>query len=136
MVKVTTGSWIKTPIWAFIAFSVFITGGCGSNEDAAQIEAVKEAVRQTLKDSNSAEFTNVRVYEGLVCGEVNAKNSFGGDAGKQRFWGGNSGGYTGTGSHNFRRTGNTLRSTQPSDVRSKLGQTPFCCLEGQPQSDT
>ena len=62
-----------------------LTTGCGQQ---AKVDEVKEAVRDRLKDPNSAQFSNVKVVEGLVCGEVNAKNSFGGYAGRQRFWGG------------------------------------------------
>ena len=65
-----------------------------SQEDVAQqeflwIESAKDSVRSKLKDPESATFRNeaVRRQTGapLVCGEVNARNSFGGAAGHQRF---------------------------------------------------
>ncbi len=68
--------------------------GCskGKNEppsDGAYIVAGKEYVRQTLKDAKSAEFQNVSVSRSagmpVICGEVNAKNSFGGYNGYRRF---------------------------------------------------
>jgi len=49
------------------------------------ILASKEAVKANLKDPNSAEFKNMRLVKYLnghvVCGTVNAKNSFGGYTG-------------------------------------------------------
>lgn len=49
----------------------------------------KELMRQRLKDPYSAEFRNVFVSRSsgspVVCGQVNAKNSFGGYAGYKRF---------------------------------------------------
>ena len=49
-------------------------------------EMAKSAVSNQLKDPSSAQFRNlVEVSPGVVCGEVNAKNSFGGYAGFKRF---------------------------------------------------
>lgn len=49
----------------------------------------RDGVRARLKDPDSAEFRNVGYYSGgpgmAVCGEVNAKNSFGGYSGFERF---------------------------------------------------
>jgi len=51
----------------------------------------EEKLKASLKDPSSAEFRNVRVsHHGgrtHVCGEVNAKNSFGGYTGFMRFVG-------------------------------------------------
>lgn len=49
-----------------------------------------EAVKSKLKDPRSAEFRGVYFHRGtdgvpMTCGEVNAKNSFGGRSGFQRF---------------------------------------------------
>jgi hypothetical protein len=54
------------------------------------VEKGKDAVREKLKDSDSAKFQNVYFHRGvnnvpLSCGEVNSKNSFGGYGGFQRF---------------------------------------------------
>lgn len=54
-----------------------------SEEEAAAVEVVKS----TLADPGSAVFENIRTgRHGLVCGEVNAKNQFGGYAGLQSFY--------------------------------------------------
>jgi hypothetical protein len=52
-------------------------------------EAGKDALKGKLKDPDSAKFRNVNFYSGsgtpVTCGEVNAKNSFGGYGGFERF---------------------------------------------------
>lgn len=49
----------------------------------------QEAIKARLKDPDSAEFRNVGFYSGgpapVACGEVNAKNGFGGYTGYERF---------------------------------------------------
>lgn len=57
----------------------FIVGliGCQKAENKT-----KEIVLSSLKDPNSAQFQNVKGY----CGEVNAKNGFGGYIGFKRFY--------------------------------------------------
>jgi hypothetical protein len=49
----------------------------------------KDGIKARLRDPGSAEFRNVRFYSGgkapAVCGEVNAKNGFGGYTGSKRF---------------------------------------------------
>ena len=51
----------------------------------AEIELVREAMEDRLKDSESARFRNVRVGTGehkdVICGDVNSKNSYGAYAG-------------------------------------------------------
>ena len=82
---------LSSPVGAFLAMCAFAAlTACGgqSSEDTRKIAEVKAAVSDMLKDPQSAQFTNVRVVEGLVCGEVNARNSLGGYVGKQKFWGG------------------------------------------------
>jgi hypothetical protein len=57
------------------------------------IELSKEAVREKLKDPDSANFRSFSIHRGeeptdgafYICGEVNAKNSYGGYAGFERF---------------------------------------------------
>jgi len=60
------------------------------NKDSTQIkaaEAAKAAVTAVLKDPDSAQFRNIVILEsGTVCGEVNAKNSFGGYTGFDKFY--------------------------------------------------
>lgn len=53
--------------------------------------SVTEYVAQQLKDPDSAKFRNLEAFDGeqgrvVVCGEVNAKNSFGGYTGFQLFF--------------------------------------------------
>lgn len=86
-----------------IIFSVLILGYLsehGSNntsradtrEDkiSSWIWKSKETIKNKLKDSNSAKFRNVffcqsRDNKPMVCGEVNAKNSFGAYSGYEKF---------------------------------------------------
>lgn len=60
----------------------------GGNENEA-IELGKKAVLHVLKDPDSAKFRDVRLkayFDGaVVCGQVNAKNSYGGYAGFKSF---------------------------------------------------
>ncbi len=75
-----------------IVVAVSITG-CGKTEAQKQEETNanlvvmgEQYVRARLKDPNSAEFRNQFIgKKGLPCGEVNAKNSFGGFIGFKRF---------------------------------------------------
>lgn len=67
--------------------------GCSKEEMAAKNleRASIERLKNTLKDPDSAKFQNVRVIDQkggaqVVCGEVNAKNSFGGYTGFQDFY--------------------------------------------------
>jgi hypothetical protein len=79
-----------------VAALAIAAGGCGGSSnsdgpsDLARITVAQQAVKGRLKDPSSAEFRNERVgsYQGkaiVVCGEVNAKNSFGGMTGFERF---------------------------------------------------
>lgn len=61
-----------------------------SKPESKVIEEAQEAVRYGLKDPASAQFREVRLvsYRGdgrVVCGQVNAKNSYGGYVGFKRF---------------------------------------------------
>ena len=49
------------------------------------IKAAKEKVANQLKDPSSVQFKNVTTDGGLVCGEVNGKNSLGGYVGYTHF---------------------------------------------------
>lgn len=55
----------------------------------AWISEGKRQIQAVLKDPSSADFRNVRFYSGggipVTCGEVNAKNGFGGYTGFERF---------------------------------------------------
>ncbi|WP_189370664.1 hypothetical protein [Tateyamaria omphalii] len=67
----------------------------------AQIQTVQNSVTHNFKDPNSAQFRKLRWFENrhadgtisnTVCGEVNAKNSFGGFVGFSPFAGRMNGG--------------------------------------------
>jgi hypothetical protein len=65
-----------------LIFFVIYLVGCN---DAAS--PAKEAVKYQLRNPDSAEFRDVRIYEdgNLVCGEVNADNAYGGKTGFKGF---------------------------------------------------
>lgn len=58
-------------------------------KQAMWIVATQDGVRARLKDPDSAKFRDTRFYSGgpaaVVCGQVNAKNAFGGFTGFERF---------------------------------------------------
>lgn len=60
-------------------------------KEFAVMAATKEVAKEGLKDPSSAQFRNVRIVswgsEKVVCGEINAKNSYGGYVGFKRFVG-------------------------------------------------
>jgi len=64
-----------------------LVAGCGKKEDSVDLKEIKLQrlvrgfVEKSLKDPGSAEFRN----QYGICGEVNAKNSFGGYTGFKRF---------------------------------------------------
>lgn len=66
-------------------------GGSSSNEWRTQrdmeerIAVAQVSIKEILKDGDSAKFKGLFVRNGNVCGEVNAKNSFGAYTGYQRF---------------------------------------------------
>ncbi len=69
---------------AIVAAAVIYAASGGQTGDAAPYE---QAVREKLRDPDSAKFRNVSgdKIDGQWCGEVNAKNGMGGYAGWQRF---------------------------------------------------
>jgi len=75
-VRKTMGAWIMLMLTVLFA---------QAQEPLSEerIQAVKDKVSQLLKDSNSAEFGDIRAQQNpndvmLVCGSVRAKNSYGG----------------------------------------------------------
>lgn len=58
----------------------------------AEIAMVRAALQDQLKDADSAKFRNVKIatageHKGTICGEVNAKNSYGAYGGYSAFMG-------------------------------------------------
>lgn len=79
-------------VWACVVFLTALEG-CDVTQDIA-VEKGKDLVASVLKDPDSAKFGRVYMVEdqaigdthyGLLCGEVNSKNSFGGFTGFRRF---------------------------------------------------
>jgi len=69
-----------------------VDGMLKNGESSATIfEKTQQVVQSSLKDPSSAQFRNVRLVAWrswqVVCGEVNAKNSYGGYAGFTKFVG-------------------------------------------------
>lgn len=70
------------------ALVLFAVSGCDSGMTTGQAE---DKVRALLRDPSSAEFTSVvrrpptKDSGAIVCGEVNARNGFGGMTGPKRF---------------------------------------------------
>ena len=64
------------------------------NGQEKTITAAQDAAKKGLKDPDSAKFQNLRIadFDGgkVVCGEINAKNSYGGYVGYKRFVAGTS----------------------------------------------
>lgn len=61
--------------------------GCSRSPEEQVEAAVKDAILEQLKDPASAQFSDLRVVPGGLCGEVNAKNGFGGYVGRKPFFG-------------------------------------------------
>ena len=81
-----------TAIFSITTAVALTACGAGNDEkrkDSMLIVLSQEAVQSKLKDEGSAEFRNIDIHKSaeatVVCGEVNAKNAFGGYAGFQRF---------------------------------------------------
>lgn len=72
-------------------YAATTTAQLKNKKATAVIAATKDAAKANLKDPSSAQFRNVRLVpwggEKVVCGEINAKNSYGGYVGFKRFVG-------------------------------------------------
>jgi len=70
----------------FVPFLAFVAlAGCEDSD----VRKAREEVKRNLNDSASAEFRGEKVYrlpdDTVVCGEVNAKNGYGGYAGFSKY---------------------------------------------------
>lgn len=63
-----------------------LAGGCGQLEAMRAAGPAKRVVAATLKDPASAQWGSIWSYGGVICGYVNAKNSFGAYPGHTRFF--------------------------------------------------
>lgn len=66
--------------WIVLVLALLVAG-CDQ-----KISAAKESVRSKLFDPDSAQFRNVRIVDGTVCGEVNGKNRYGAYVGFTPFY--------------------------------------------------
>lgn len=72
-----------TPLCAFLLAAC---GDSGTAPNQQQIEDAEAKVRDSLRDPQSALFSDVRISPvSAVCGFVNSRNGFGGMSGKRRF---------------------------------------------------
>jgi hypothetical protein len=83
---------VEMRIVVLAATAALAGGSAGAQQeslDAGTAAMVQEEVRRELRDPQSAEFRNFRLYRGqgmdAVCGEVNANNVDGGKAGFRGF---------------------------------------------------
>ena len=67
------------------AAGLSLAAGHSTTTDQANIAKAEAKVEDLLKDPDSAKFTRVKVKGVVVCGYVNAKNSFGGYTGAKAF---------------------------------------------------
>lgn len=67
-----------------LPLALMALSACQSKEQK-QADAIKATVIQDLKDPSSAQFRNLKVHFGTMCGEVNGKNSYGAYTGFDRF---------------------------------------------------
>lgn len=71
-----------------ILFIIFLTFAPVANAQVSNDRLLvlgQEAVKERLKDPESAKFGKSRVVGNVVCGSVNSKNSMGGFTGQKRF---------------------------------------------------
>ena len=81
---------LRAALITVVALIPVVTAAQMTDKQFAWVETGKDAVRAKLKDPESARFRNVFFNRGeddipVACGEVNAKNSFGGYQGHQHF---------------------------------------------------
>lgn len=67
------------------ALAGLLLSGCEGSEASRAGREAKRAVAATLKDPTSARWGDVWAYGGVICGYVNAKNSYGAYEGPRRF---------------------------------------------------
>lgn len=65
---------------------MLLAGACAPDPNKERIAKAEDAIRAMLKDPESAKFSDVRANASMVCGKVNAKNSYGGYPGSKRFY--------------------------------------------------
>lgn len=74
--------------WVLFVLVVIILGSSNSGNPRPNLRVIVEAeiaIKEMLKEPESANFRNTFTSKGVACGEVNSKNSFGGYGGWQGF---------------------------------------------------
>lgn len=77
---------MKIAGFAVVLLAVMLAACSGDDQDSVLIQKAQAEIAGQLKDPSSAQFRNVKASKtdkgfALVCGEVNAKNTFGGYVG-------------------------------------------------------
>lgn len=70
---------------SYLFLALIALSACTSKEQAAA-DRIKAVVAAKMKDPASSTFAGLRLNHEVLCGEVNAKNSFGAYAGADQFW--------------------------------------------------
>lgn len=68
---------------------IILLCGCSPSEEElreAKTKQLREFAASSLKDPKSSQFRNERFVNGVLCGEINSKNSFGAYVGFKRFF--------------------------------------------------
>ena len=89
-VKTKLENLMKATIFLGVLFLIITSANAFANDSATQIEEAKKIVKKILKDADSARFQNLSIEtnskgEESICGEANARNSFGGYTGYSKF---------------------------------------------------
>ena len=69
----------------FIPLVLMCSLAYAAPKDTSLIAKAKTTAAYNLKDPDSAKFRDMTVIRGVVCGQINAKNSMGGYVGFKRF---------------------------------------------------
>lgn len=75
----------KITTFLFVLLSLFCQPAKADNYERNLKYAAQNSVKAKLKDPDSAKFGVIYVVYNVACGSVNAKNSYGGYSGSQRF---------------------------------------------------
>jgi len=85
--KSSESNGFEPTIYSFLNYHAMEIARSKKEVDEELERAIETAVREMLKDPDSAKFKNIsELPSGKFCGEVNAKNSYGGYAGWKVFW--------------------------------------------------
>lgn len=80
-----TKSTFAVPTIAITVIALLYFQSQGSLFESSNLSNAKRLVGQQMKDPSSTQYRNIVERNNIVCGEVNAKNSYGAYAGFRRF---------------------------------------------------